>query len=121
MNEVRSVQALAELVETWGIVPFFQNSIPSFSIEEHTLSDLWFSDERDGPWEWMDFEYQLDKNGRVYGWGVARYATPERHFGAEFTDTVYRWEPEESKARILTHLSALLPEVPEQEIIHWMG
>lgn len=222
MNEVRSAQALAELAETWGIVPFFQNSIPGFSIEEHTPPDLWFSDEQDGPWEWKgpvirqtgcaygkffqnkaafisrtwfsdfanwrrdgydfdaryddglaksadkyvfdlldrqdsllskdlkrlggfgkkgrkgfdtiitrlqmqgyvttaDFEYRLDKSGRVYGWSVARYATPERYFGAEFTDTVYRRKPEESKDRILAHLSALLPEIPKQEILHWMG
>ena len=222
MDAIHSVQDLSDLVETWGIVPFFRNSIPGFSIEEHTPPGLWFSDEQDGPWEWKgpvirqtacaygkffqnkaafisrtwfpdfanwrrdgydfdaryddgqaksadkyvfdlldgqdsllskdlkrlggfgkkgrkgfdtiitrlqmqgyvttaDFEYQLDKSGRVYGWGVARYATPERHFGAAFTDTVYRRVTEESKARILAHLSALLPEVSEQEILHWMG
>lgn len=68
-----------------------------------------------------DFEYQLGKNGKVYGWGVARCAAPERYFGSEFTNTVYNREPEESRARILAHLTALLPEAPEREILNWMG
>ena len=220
--DITSREALEGLVWNLGFLPFFQNSIPGFSVEERTPPSLWFSDQEDGPWEWKgpvirrigcaygkffqnkaafisrtwfpdfanwrrdgydfdaryddglaksadkyvfdlldgqesllskelkrlggfgkkgrkgydaiitrlqmqgyvtttDFEYQLDKNGMAYGWGVARYATPERYFGAAFTDTVYSREPEESKARILAHLAAKLPDVPEREILKWMG
>lgn len=68
-----------------------------------------------------DFEYMRDKNGKVYGWGVARYATPEAHFGADFKDRVYRNEPEESKSRILTHLKSILPDCPEKHILKLIG
>jgi len=30
-----------------------------------------------------DFEYNVNKEGKRYGWGVARYCTPEDFFGAE--------------------------------------
>ena len=34
-----------------GFVPFFANSIPGFSIEEHIAPKVWFTD-AEGPWEW---------------------------------------------------------------------
>ena len=48
---IRSEEDLIDAVETLGIVPFFKNRIPGFSIEEHVDPKLWFSDEP-GPWEW---------------------------------------------------------------------
>ena len=49
---LRSAEELAALVSELGFLPFFQNSIPGFSIEESTPGELWFSDSADGPWEW---------------------------------------------------------------------
>lgn len=68
-----------------------------------------------------DFEYRLDKDGNPYGWGVARYSTPEKHFGSAFTDVVYRRKPEESKARITQYLKKLLPEASEKQIAEVVG
>ena|GEM_PF-42247 len=48
---IRSQQDLERAVEEFGILPFFSNSIPGFSVEEHTPSEIWFTDEP-GPWEW---------------------------------------------------------------------
>ena len=64
-----------------------------------------------------DFVYQRDKYGLPYGWGVAQYASPERLFGEDFADEAYARPPEESYARILTHLSALLPHADEKQLI----
>lgn len=50
--QIDSVKALEKLIREWGFLPFFQNEIPGFSIEEHTPRELWFSDTADGPWEW---------------------------------------------------------------------
>ena len=49
---VRKKQDLLDAVESFGFVPLFRNSIPGFSIEEHTAPEVWFSDEEDGVWEW---------------------------------------------------------------------
>jgi len=63
-----------------------------------------------------DFRYLTDKNGNEYGWGVAEYATPEKLYGKEFTDNVYRRTPEESYERIMEHFQKILPGVDEKAI-----
>ena len=68
-----------------------------------------------------DFEYQRDRQGRPYGWGVARYAAPEALFGAEFMAEAYREEPEASRARVYAHLRALWPEAEERQIKKLLG
>lgn len=47
-----SIEAVAEAVERYGFLPFWENDIPGFSIEEHTPAKFWFSDAAEGPWEW---------------------------------------------------------------------
>lgn len=69
----------------------------------------------------VDFEYQKDKFGNTYGWGVARYATPERHFGPQFRETLYDRTPQESKERIFRHLSRLFPKAEEKQLLKIIG
>lgn len=64
----------------------------------------------------VNFEYASDKNGKPYGWGLARYATPEAAFGAAFTEKVYRRSPEESRQKIETHLRRLLPQATARQV-----
>lgn len=47
-----SAEELAALVEEAGFLPFFQNEIEGFSIEEHTPPELWWGGEQWGPWDW---------------------------------------------------------------------
>ena len=51
-----------------------------------------------------DFEYQLDRYGRRYGWGVARYSTPEALFGRDLLADAYLQEPEASRAQVYAWL-----------------
>lgn len=69
----------------------------------------------------VNFEYQLDRYGRPYGWGVARYATPENAFGQDFTERVYRSAPAESRERIRAHLAQLLPQASQAQIERFLG
>lgn len=66
-----------------------------------------------------DFEYLYDKQGKRYGWGVARYCTPEDFFGPErlVTDRT----PEESYLRMLEHLKNTLPWAEERSIRNLLG
>ncbi len=68
-----------------------------------------------------DFVYSKDKYGQTYGWGVAEVTTPEKQFGAAFTDEVYRREPAESRARLLAHLRALLPDADDAALNRFLG
>ncbi len=68
-----------------------------------------------------DFEYEVDKKGNFYGWGVARYATPEEFYGKRFSNRVYKRTPEESYKRILRHFKKILPDADEDEIKRFLG
>ena len=48
---IRTKDDLEEAVEGLGFLPFFTNSIPGFSIEEHVSEECWFTD-GPGVWEW---------------------------------------------------------------------
>lgn len=64
-----------------------------------------------------DFVYMQDKYGRFYGWGVAKYSTPESLFGYDAITSAYKRDPQESKQRLITHLSQLLPDASESQIL----
>lgn len=64
-----------------------------------------------------DFEYNIDRHGRPYGWGVARYTLPEVLYGRLDAGCT----PEESYARILAHLQRLHPEVPTRKLEDLIG
>ena len=52
---VTGPEAMIQTVRRLGIVPFFENRIPGYSIEEYTPPEHWFdNDEQDGlgPWDW---------------------------------------------------------------------
>ena len=48
---IHSKEELLNLVNRVGILPFFKNSIPGWSLEECIEPSLWFGD-LEGPWEW---------------------------------------------------------------------
>lgn len=68
-----------------------------------------------------DFRYAVDRSGQTYGWGIAQYAVPERHFGAAFSDLVYAREPEESCERIFRQIKSLFPETENRLIETLVG
>lgn len=64
-----------------------------------------------------DFVYMQDSHGRPYGWGVAKYSTPEELLGYGHVTAAYKREPDESKERICGHLAHCLPGVTEKQIL----
>lgn len=48
---IRTIEDLENAVTELGFLPFFENSLPGFSIEEHVDPGIWFRTD-DGPWEW---------------------------------------------------------------------
>ena len=224
-ERIRSKEDMERLIEAFGFLPFFENEIPGFSLEEHTPAALWYNGSSDGRddwpvWDWKgpvastgrcmygkffrkkagfvsrewipdflnvrrngmlfdecfaeglvyyrdktlydavrtygailtphlkaqcnyrkggntgfetvvtrlqmqtylcisDFVYRLDKFGKEYGWGVALYSTPEAQFGEAIVDCPRT--PDESRERILDHLSALLPHASEGQLLKMLG
>ncbi len=63
---IHTVEELEDYIVETGFLPLFRCEIPGFSVEEHTASDGWWTDDplRD-PWEWRKI---LAGRGRVaYG------------------------------------------------------
>lgn len=60
-----------------------------------------------------DFEYLVSKKGEPYGWGVARYCTPEAMYPELFpiAEAVEGRTPQQSRQRIIDHLCRQLPDV----------
>lgn len=65
------------------------------------------------------FEYNYDRQGKRYGWGVARYCTPEDFFGEEriFIED----SPEVSFQKLFNHLTNTLPFAQEEQIRQIIG
>ena len=61
---IHTMQDLIGAVERFGFLPYFINSIPGFSIEEHADPPLWTS-EGPGPWEWKG--PVIRQSGCAYG------------------------------------------------------
>ena len=61
--------------------------------------------------------WQVIREQTVFRWGVAQYAAPEALFGADFVTSAYCRTPEGSRRRMLRHLRAILPDVPEGELL----
>lgn len=64
-----------------------------------------------------DFEYLVSKKGKTYGWGVARYCTPEAMYPDLYPikEMVDGRTPKQSRKRIIDHLSQLMPDVERKE------
>lgn len=65
-----------------------------------------------------DFEYQVSKKGETYGWGVARYCTPEAMYPDLFPtkEVVAGRTPKQSRRRIVDHLCQLMPDVTREQV-----
>ncbi len=71
--------SMLEAIKAIGIIPFFENPVRGYSIEELTPPGFWLTDEQLGPWDW---KVDVVQSGEiVYGkflcGGKASFATPE--------------------------------------------
>ncbi|WP_455615008.1 AlkZ-related protein [Eisenbergiella sp.] len=62
---IHTAEQLVDLVNEIGFLPFFQNSISGYSVEDCTPPELMFVKGTEGPWEWR--EEMLERRSCVYG------------------------------------------------------
>lgn len=48
---IASREDLERMIASVGVLPFFRNAVPGWSVEEHADPSVWFTG-ADGPWEW---------------------------------------------------------------------
>ncbi|MCM1292700.1 MAG: hypothetical protein NC111_05845 [Bacteroides sp.] len=64
-----------------------------------------------------DFVYNIDKRGNRYGWGMAKYSTPENLYGIIRSNR----SPEESYERMLAHIIGMVPVATEAQVRKLLG
>lgn len=62
-----------------------------------------------------DFEYKRTKNGERYGWGVARYSTPEFLFGEEILLPENK-SPEDSMKSLVSNFKKTFPLISSHKV-----
>ena len=50
-EKIRTIDDLEAQTLRFGVLPYFSNRIPGWSVEENIIPEIWFTD-REGPWEW---------------------------------------------------------------------
>ena len=71
----------ADIIDA-GIIPFFRNHIPGYSIEDLTPREHWFDGDELGPWDWKIYAVQSGNvaYGKFLLGGKAAFATAECYF-----------------------------------------
>lgn len=74
---VTGPEAMLHTVKEAGLIPFFANPIPGFSIEEKTHPGDWFTGDSLGPWDWKIYCVQSGEiaYGKFLWGGKAAFAT----------------------------------------------
>ena len=106
---VRTKEDLIEAVEAFGIVPYFANSLPGFSLEEHChpAAALW-SDTGECSWDWKGpviretncaygkfFEKKAIYVSREWFLDLANYRRDGYDFDARYDDGLARFDDKE--------------------------
>ena len=66
---IRSREDMERLIGSFGFLPFFENGIPGFSLEEHTPAELWYNGSKDGRDDWPVWDWK----GPVASTGTCMY------------------------------------------------
>lgn len=108
---VTGPEAMLETIQEMGIVPFFENVIPGYSIEEMTPPQNWFDSQEDltyTPWDWKipcvqsgDVAY-----GKFLLGGKAAFATVEWYRELRnYRQSLPKYQPDEAQQQILDYLA----------------
>ena len=53
METIESIKELYNFIQMIGFLPLFSNSVPGFSVEDHTRASAWWTgDPETDPWVW---------------------------------------------------------------------
>lgn len=113
-NRVRptvvSPETLYRTVQELGIVPFFENIVPGYSIEERTPPQFWFDGDGAalGPWDWkIDCVQSGDiAYGKFLLGGKASFATVEWYRELRnWRRSLPKYQPSADGQRILDYLA----------------
>lgn len=101
---------MLDVIRELGIVPFFENVIPGYSIEEMTPQENWFDGQENlslTPWDWKIPCVQSGEiaYGKFLFGGKAAFATLEWYRELRnYRQSLPKYQPDEAQRRILDYL-----------------
>ncbi len=104
---VTGPEAMVEAVLELGMVPFFENSIRGYSIEEMTPPEFWFEGDELGPWDWKIACVQSGEiaYGKFLWGGKAAFATVEFYRELmNYRRSLPKYQPDEAGSRIMDYV-----------------
>ena len=108
---VTSAETMLDTIREMGIVPFFENIIPGYSIEEVTAAENWFDTQENlsyTPWDW---KIPCVQSGEIaYGkfllGGKAAFATVEWYRELRnYRQAQPKYQPDEAQQKVLDYLA----------------
>ena len=108
---VVNAEAMLDTIRELGMVPFFENAIPGYSIEEMTPGENWFDTQENlsfTPWDW---KIPCVQSGEVaYGkflmGGKAAFATVEWYRELRnYRQSLPKYQPDAAQQQILEYLA----------------
>lgn len=104
-----SAETMLQTIQEMGIVPFFENDIPGYSVEEMTSVDNWFDTQENlsyTPWDW---KIHCVQSGEIaYGkflQGKAAFATVEWYAELRnYRRAQDKYKPDEAQRKVLDYL-----------------
>ena len=110
INRVTSPETMIGTIQELGIVPFFENVIPGYSIEEMTPRENWFDTQEDltyTPWDWKIPCVQTGEiaYGKFLLGGKAAFATIEWYSELRnYRQSLEKYQPDAAQRQILDYL-----------------
>ncbi len=101
---VTGPEAMLQTVSEAGMLPFFANPIPGYSIEEKTPPGDWFTSDSLGPWDWKIHCVQSGEiaYGKFLWGGKAAFATVDVYRELmNWRRSQPRYAPSEDQRRVL--------------------
>ena len=104
-----SPESMYAVIKELGIVPFFENPVKGYSIEELTPKEFWFDDDTDelGPWDWKIYAVQSGDvaYGKFLWGGKASFAPPEWYAHLmNWRRSQPRYQPDADQQKILAYM-----------------
>ena len=106
---ITSPESMYAAIKRLGIVPYFENPIRGYSIEELTPKEFWFDDDTDelGPWDWKIYSVQSGDvaYGKFLLGGKASFATPQWYAHLmNWRRNQKKYQPDAAQQKIMDYL-----------------
>ena len=107
---IKSPESMYAAIRKLGLVPFFENPIVGYSIEELTPKEFWFDDDGPelGPWDWKIYAVQSGDvaYGKFLWGGKAAFATPFWYAHLlNWRRSLPKYQPNDTQRKVLAYMA----------------